>query len=72
VLHDPLQRLPVAAKHRAGILGRSRDKATRAAAVEIERLLEASVSASRSPAAELSPPNLHEGPLPVRLEWLAR
>ena len=72
VLHDHLQQLLVAAKLRAEILRRSRAKATREAAEEIERLLEASVSASRSLTAELSPPILHEGPLPVCLEWLAR
>ena len=72
VLHDHLQQLLVAAKFRAEILGRSRVKATRQAAGEIERLLEASVAASRSLTSELSPPILHEGPLPACLEWLAR
>ena len=72
LLHDHLQQLMVAAKLRAEILARSRDKTTRKVAAEIEQLLEASVSASRSLTAELSPPILHDGQLPACLEWLAR
>jgi PAS domain S-box-containing protein len=72
VLHDHLQQLLIAAKFRAEIMGRSRDEVTREAAAEIERLLESSISASRSLTSELSPPILREGALPACLEWLAR
>lgn len=72
LLHDHLQQLMVAAKFRAEMLARSRDKATRRVAAEIEHLLEASVSASRSLTSELSPPILRDGQLPACLEWLAR
>jgi DNA-binding NarL/FixJ family response regulator/signal transduction histidine kinase len=72
VLHDHLQQLLIGAKYRVAILSRSRDDATREEALGIERLLDASISASRSLTSELSPSVLHEGGLPACLEWLGR
>lgn len=69
ILHDHLQQLLVGAKFRAAVLARTPEVAD--AVTEIERLLSEAIAASRSLTAELSPPILHEAPLPAALEWLA-
>jgi DNA-binding NarL/FixJ family response regulator/anti-sigma regulatory factor (Ser/Thr protein kinase) len=71
VLHDHLQQLLVGAKFRMGVLERSREKAVRQAAAEIDDLLSQSIEVSRSLTGELSPPILHEAGLVPALEWLA-
>jgi signal transduction histidine kinase/CheY-like chemotaxis protein len=72
ILHDHLQQLLVGARFRLSILSRSQDPLIQQAATEIEELLDASIAASRSLTAELSPPILHEGGLDAGLQWLAR
>jgi CheY-like chemotaxis protein len=72
VLHDHLQQLLVAAKFRLTILGRGGDDIVKAAAKEVEELIDDSVAASRSLTAELSPPILQAGGLNAGLQWLAR
>ncbi len=72
VLHDHLQQLLVAAKFRVAILGRGGDDLIKQAAKEVEELIDASISASRSLTGELSPPILHEEGLNAGLQWLAR
>jgi PAS domain S-box-containing protein len=72
VLHDHLQQLLVAAKFRTTILARGGDDVTKQAAKEVEDLIDASIAASRSLTAELSPPILHESGLNAGLQWLSR
>jgi PAS domain S-box-containing protein len=73
ILHDGLQQYLVAAKMQvAGFIERAPDAALKQAAAEVEGLLTESVKVSRSLAAELSPPILHEAGLSAGLEWLSR
>jgi PAS domain S-box-containing protein len=72
ILHDHLQQLLVGAKIRLTVLRRSGDGETNQAAREIEGLVEASLTVSRSLTAELSPPIVNEAGWSPTLEWLAR
>jgi PAS domain S-box-containing protein len=73
ILHDGLQQYLVAAKIQVGgLIELSPDAALKQAAAEVEDLLNESVKVSRSLAAELSPPILHEAGLLAGLEWLSR
>jgi signal transduction histidine kinase/CheY-like chemotaxis protein len=72
ILHDHLQQLLVGAKFRVAILARMGDELICEAAMEIKRLLDESIAASRSLTAELSPPILQEGGLEAGLLWLTR
>ncbi|MCE5327484.1 MAG: PAS domain S-box protein [Planctomycetaceae bacterium] len=72
LLHDHLQQLLVGAKYHTAILGRNAEPLLKEASREIEDLLDAAISESRSLTAELSPPILHEGGLMEGLEWLER
>lgn len=73
VLHDHLQQLLVAAKMRLStvrpIAGSDR---LLEALQAVDRLLDESISTSRSLTVELSPPILHDGGLGKAMEWLAR
>ncbi len=71
-LHDGLQQYLVAAKLQLGGLIESVAGPTKTAAAEIENLLADSIAVSRSLAAELSPPILHDSGLLGGLEWLSR
>jgi signal transduction histidine kinase/CheY-like chemotaxis protein len=73
VLHDHFQQLISAAKMKIGILRRrSTDEPVVVSLSQTEVLLEEALSASRSLAAELSPPILREGGLESALESLVR
>ena len=72
VLHDHLQQTLVAARFHLSVLGKHGDEAARAAAAQVEELLNECLAASRTLTAELSPPALNEGDLVTALEWLAR
>jgi PAS domain S-box-containing protein len=72
VLHDHIQQLLVAAKFRLAVLGRDERDTVKQATREIDELIDESIAESRSLAAELSPPVLHESGLNAGLEWLAR
>ena len=73
ILHDGLQQYLVAAKMQVGgLIEQAPDAALKQAAAEVEDLLNESVKVSRSLAAELSPPILHEAGLLAGLEWLSR
>jgi PAS domain S-box-containing protein len=65
-LHDGLQQYLVAAKLQLSGLNDP------VAGREIESLLADAIAVSRTLAAELSPPILHDSGLPAGLEWLAR
>ncbi len=72
MLHDHLQQLLVGAKLRVTMLGRMGDEKIKRASMEIEDLLVQSISATRSLAAELSPPALRDTGLAGGLRWLSR
>jgi signal transduction histidine kinase/ActR/RegA family two-component response regulator len=73
MLHDQFQQLISAAKMKIGILRRrSTDEPMVGSLRQTENLLEEALSASRTLAAELSPPILREGGLAPALEYLAR
>jgi PAS domain S-box-containing protein len=73
VLHDGLQQYLLAAKLQiGGLIHPENDPVMNQTAVEIERLLGDAVKVSRSLAAELSPPILHDAGLLAGLEWLSR
>ncbi len=73
ILHDGLQQYLVAAKMQVGgLIEQAPDAALKQASAEIEDLLNESLRVSRSLAAELSPPILHEAGLLAGLEWLSR
>jgi PAS domain S-box-containing protein len=73
ILHDGLQQYLVAAKLQTGGLIHPLNGAeTNKTATEIEILLNEAVKVSRTLAAELSPPILHDSGLLAGLEWLAR
>ena len=73
VLHDGLQQYLVAAKLQLGSLAEEiPSDSLKKSASEIEKLLSDSVTVSRSLAAELSPPILHDAGLLSGLEWLSR
>jgi CheY-like chemotaxis protein len=73
VLHDHLQQLLVGAKINLGVLrGRLGDCEHRQTLLQIDELLDQSLTASRSLTAELSPPILQETKLSRILQWLGR
>ena len=73
VLHDGLQQYLVAAKMQVGsIVEEIANNSTKQSALGVESLLEESISVSRSLAAELSPPILHDAGILSGMEWLAR
>jgi len=72
ILHDGLQQYLVAAKLQIGVLvEQTADHNLKLFAIEAEQLLEESIRVSRSLAAELSPPILHDGGLWPALGWLS-
>jgi signal transduction histidine kinase/ActR/RegA family two-component response regulator len=73
VLHDGLQQYLVAAKMQVGGLIEELDsRPLRQTAIGVERVLKESIAVSRSLAAELSPPILHDAGILPALDWLAR
>ena len=72
ILHDGLQQYLVAAKLNVAGLIRSHDPEANRSAAEIEKMLAEAIKVSRTLAAELSPPILHDAGLLASLEWLAR
>jgi PAS domain S-box-containing protein len=73
ILHDGLQQYLLAAKLQVGgLLDQATDDALKQAANEVENLLGESIRVSRSLAAELTPPILHEAGLSAGLGWLSR
>ncbi len=73
ILHDGLQQYLVAAKLQVGgFIEQAPDPTLKQAAAQVEDLLNESIKVSRSLAAELSPPSLHETGLLGGLEWLSR
>jgi PAS domain S-box-containing protein len=73
ILHDGLQQYLLAAKLQVGgLLDQATDDALKQAASEVENLLSESIRVSRSLAAELTPPILHEAGLSAGLGWLSR
>ncbi len=73
VLHDGLQQHIVAAKLQVGGLVRPvNDPETNQIAIEVEIILDEALKVSRTLAAELSPPILHDSGLGAGLEWLSR
>ena len=73
ILHDGLQQYLLAAKMQVGgLIEQAPDAALKQASAEVEDLLSESLRVSRSLAAELSPPILHEAGLLSGLEWLSR
>jgi PAS domain S-box-containing protein len=72
LLHDGVQQTISAAKMRAGMMRLAAQvPAVRAAAGEVEQLLDRTLSATRTLAIELHPPVLHEVGLAAGLRWLA-
>jgi CheY-like chemotaxis protein/two-component sensor histidine kinase len=72
-LHDGLQQYLVAAKLQIdGLIHPSNAPGTNQAAKDIENLLAEAVRVSRTLAAELSPPILHDASFLSSLEWLLR
>ena len=73
ILHDGLQQYLVAAKMQIGsaspLMG---DPEAIQTAIEVDTLLNDALRVSRTLAAELSPPILHDAGLLAGLEWLAR
>ena len=73
ILHDGLQQYLVAAKMQVAVLtGESNDAAREKTVSTLESLLGESIRVSRSLAAELSPPILHDGGILAGVEWLTR
>jgi len=73
ILHDGLQQYLLAAKMQVGgLIEQAPDAALKQASAEVEDLLSESLRVSRSLAAELCPPILHEAGLLSGLEWLSR
>ncbi|MGE5255349.1 MAG: response regulator [Hyphomicrobiales bacterium] len=73
ILHDGLQQHLVAAKMQVGgLIEEATDAGWKQAASGVESLLKESLRISRTLAAELSPPILHEAGLLAGLEWLSR
>ena len=72
VLHDGLQQYLVAAKLRMSEIIAESDGPLKQTSSEIDHLLSESIMVSRSLAAELSPPILHDSGLLAGLEWLCR
>jgi PAS domain S-box-containing protein len=73
ILHDGLQQYLVAARMRMEVLaGEITDYTVRQGALAVEGLLGESINVSRSLAAELSPPILHDGGILAGMEWLSR
>ena len=73
ILHDGLQQYLVAAKMQVAVLtGESNDFAREETVSTLESLLGESIRVSRSLAAELSPPILHDGGILAGIEWLTR
>jgi PAS domain S-box-containing protein len=72
VLHDGLQQLLVAAKFHLPDVDHSDTESIRSDVDTIERLLNESLSASRSLAVELSPPILQRGEVAEVFQWLSR
>jgi two-component system CheB/CheR fusion protein len=72
-LHDGLQQYLMAAKMQlGGLIEETSDAALKQTLNEVENLLGESIRVSRSLAAELTPPILHEAGLLAGLEWLSR
>ena len=72
VLHDGLQQYLVAAKMQLSGIGEHCDLSVRQTVKIVDDLLGESVQVSRSLAAELSPPILHDGGISAGLEWLSQ
>ncbi|MFO7652909.1 MAG: response regulator [Candidatus Krumholzibacteriia bacterium] len=72
VLHDHLQQVLVGAKYQIGLIPGRGAKEAAVLVARVERLLTDAVEISRSLAVELSPPVLHDSPLPEALLWLGR
>ena len=72
VLHDGLQQYLVAAKMQLSAISEHSDMSVRQTIKTVDDLLGESVQVSRSLAAELSPPILHEGGISAGLEWLSQ
>ena len=73
VLHDGLQQYLVAAKLRlGGLIEEIPEASLQKSIVEVEELLGEASKISRSLAAEICPPILHQGGLLEGLEWLSR
>jgi signal transduction histidine kinase len=71
VLHDGLQQYLVAAKLQlGGLVEQITNEEARRTAVSVEGLLGESIKVSRTLAAELSPPILHDGGILSGMEWL--
>ena len=70
VLHDGLQQILVGAKYRLDFACRSQN--VRDGLDQVSELIDDAIQTSRSLTAELSPPVLLEGDLPLALEWLGR
>jgi PAS domain S-box-containing protein len=73
ILHDGLQQHLVAAKLQVGgLVHPVNDKETNETATRVESILDDALKVSRTLAAELSPPILHDSGLLAGLEWLSR
>jgi PAS domain S-box-containing protein len=73
ILHDGLQQYLVAARlQMEGLISGAENGLLKQSAAEVEHLLRESIKISRSLAAELSPPILHEAGILAGLEWLSR
>lgn len=73
ILHDGLQQHLVAAKLQVeGLIRPINDRETSETANRIENILNEALQVSRTLAAELSPPILHDSGLIAGLEWLSR
>ena len=73
ILHDGLQQYLLAAKLQVGgLIDQATDDALKQVANEVENLLGESIRVSRSLAAELTPPILHEAGISAGLRWLSR
>jgi PAS domain S-box-containing protein len=73
VLHDGMQQYLVAAKlQMEGVIEACAGRSVQQCASQVENLLQESIQVSRSLAAELSPPILHDAGIVAALEWLSR
>ena len=73
ILHDGLQQHLVAAKLQVGgLVHPVNDPETNETAIRVESILDDALKVSRTLAAELSPPILHDSGLLAGLEWLSR